>query len=173
MTIRSNDTSIKLQIVLSSDTTTLEKLERLASDIWTEHYSPIIGIDQVNYMLDKFQSKQTMIQQINDGYLYYILIEEENLIGYFSVLPKDDCLFLSKAYLVKPKRGKGLFSLMLNKIIHLAKENKRHVIELTVNKENTHSIDVYLSKGFKMVKEAVFDIGEGYVMDDYILQKHI
>ena len=49
----------------------------------------------------------------------------------------------------------------------------RAVQALTVNKGNTDSIAVYLKSGFVVREEAVFDIGSGYVMDDYVMEKRL
>lgn len=159
--------------VKPQDISTLRDLENLATEIWREHYTSIIGIDQVNYMLKKFQSVDAMTEQIQSGYSYYTVFLSNELVGYFSVQPREDILFLSKAYLVESARGKGIFSKMLEKITLIAEEHDLSKIELTVNKENTNSINVYKSKNFNVTHEAVFDIGNGYVMDDFVLLKEI
>lgn len=46
-------------------------------------------------------------------------------------------------------------------------------IYLTVNKHNTHAVEVYRHFGFYQIDAVVTDIGGGYVMDDYILQKDV
>ena len=52
----------------------------------------------------------------------------------------------------------------------LCKEGNMQAIYLTVNRNNTHAYEVYLKKNFKVIEEAVADIGYGFVMDDYIMQ---
>jgi RimJ/RimL family protein N-acetyltransferase len=44
-------------------------------------------------------------------------------------------------------------------------------IALTVNKNNVNSIKAYEKMGFKNVGSVVQDIGSGYVMDDYKMEK--
>ena len=61
------------------------KIQVLAVSIWNEHYTPIIGAEQVVYMLDKFQSVKAMEAQVNDGYVYYCVKNEGLLVGYFSI----------------------------------------------------------------------------------------
>ena len=41
------------------------------------------------------------------------------------------------------------------------------------NKNNTKTLDIYKHLGFEIVREEVTDIGEGYVMDDYVLEYRI
>ncbi len=151
----------------------IDTIVKLGEEIWTEHYSPIIGINQVNYMLNKFQSKKAIQTQINQGYIYFnILLNKEN-VGYFSIQPRTDSLFLSKIYIHKKQRGKKIFSTSLNFIEKKAKEIGLSRIELTVNKYNKNSITIYLSKGFKILRSEIFDIENGYVMDDYVLSKDL
>ena len=145
----------------------------LGKEIWTEHYSPIIGLNQVNYMLNKFQSLEAIKNQIKDGYFYYNLKIDKNQIGYFSVQHRKDKLFLSKVYIHKSLRGNGYFNQVLKFIENIAKENRFPRIELTVNKYNKNSISIYLTKGFTIIEETIFDIGQDYIMDDYILTKSI
>ena len=71
-------------------------VETLAIEIWNEHYIPIIGKQQVDYMLAKFQSKEAMKEQIKKGYSYFLVEEEGRNIGYIGIELKIDELFLSK-----------------------------------------------------------------------------
>lgn len=165
--------SVKWVRVQQQDDDLIDQLEVLAREIWIEHYSPIIGQDQVEYMLKKFQSKEAMVSQLGQGYVYFAFFYDNQIIGYFSVEPREHCLFLSKVYLKKDFRGKGIFTIMLEQVEQLCKTAGKKLIELTVNKHNTDSISIYQSKGFIITASAVFDIGNGYVMDDFILQKNI
>ena len=67
-------------------------------------------------------------------------------------------------------RGKGLGKFLLNRAVDLAKQNDKKSIYLNVNKYNTDSIAFYERMGFVKIEEGVFDIGNGYVMDDFILE---
>lgn len=165
-------------MTLSIETaTTAEQLfciERLATAIWNEHYTPIIGKAQVDYMLEKFQSIAAMNRQIaNEGYAYYSIMRNSELIGYFAVKPEQDALFLSKLYLDKSARGKGYSRQAQQFIEQLARRSGLNKLRLTVNKYNTGSIKAYTALGFETIQEAVFDIGAGYVMDDYVMEKRL
>lgn len=161
----------KIKEISAKDDALLHELEKLASKIWHEHYEPIIGIKQVAYMLKKFQSLKAMKEQLSEGYRYFVVFNE-NLVmkGYLSIQVREDALFLSKIYVDSAERGAGLGTLLLNKAKSCAKEFGVKHIELTVNKYNGNTIAWYKKQGFEIVKEAVFDIGEGYIMDDYVLQ---
>ena len=57
-----------MNIVKAGSNQDFSQIETLAREIWEEHYTPIIGAEQVAYMLDKFQSVAAMQKQIKEGY---------------------------------------------------------------------------------------------------------
>ena len=144
----------------------ITKTAALAKEIWTEHYTPIIGSEQVSYMLAKFQSQEAIAQQIKDGYQYFRISSHEEC-GYLSIHVEDKQLFISKIYVKAAARGRGLGKRMMQLAITIANENSLTGMRLTVNKHNLHSIAAYEKMGFTKKREVVFDIGDGYVMDDY------
>ena len=156
---------------VSSDTE-LKEVAVLADEIWHECFVDIISLGQIDYMVEKFQSYKAMTKQIIDqDYSYYAVREDEELCGYLAVKPeKDGRFFLSKLYLRKDKRGRGIASMMLKKAFEEAKNSGKNRVYLTVNKHNDHAIEVYKKTGFVVADEAVTDIGNGYVMDDYIFE---
>lgn len=121
-------------------------------------------------MLNKFQSKASVKDQIDNGYLYFGVYRNDTLSGYLSLEQRHPSLFISKFYLAKEARGYGLAREMMDYCKHLAAEKECTQLELTVNKHNTHTIGVYEHFGFQKIREAVFDIGEGYIMDDFVMQ---
>ena len=143
----------------------------LADEIWREHYIPIIGQAQVDYMLDKFQSAEAIEQQIEKGVNYYLIVNEDVPIGYLSYYLKEDTLFLSKIYVGSSVRGKGFGRIAMSFLVDEAQRNELKSISLTVNKNNSRSIEAYKKMGFKVVKPLVMDIGSGFVMDDYFMEK--
>jgi len=149
----------------------IEAVEVLANEIWPAHYTPIIGREQVVYMLARFQSAQAISEQIALGCLYFLIEEEGQRIGYISVQPKDNELFLSKIYLLLSYRGKGHGRRAVWFAEGLAKENGLRKIGLTVNRNNALAIKAYEAIGFKTVEAVVQDIGNGFVMDDYKMEK--
>ena len=156
---------------VSSDTE-LKEVAVLADEIWHECFVDIISLGQIDYMVEKFQSYKAMTKQIIDqDYSYYAVREDDELCGYLAVKPeKDNRFFLSKLYLRKDKRGRGIASMMLKKVFEEAKNSGKNRVYLTVNKHNDHAVEVYKKTGFVIAKEAVTDIGNGYVMDDYIFE---
>ena len=154
-----------------SDKYKIKTIEELADEIWYEHYTPIIGTNQVEYMLEKFQSVKAMTEQIRNGYLYFLCENDHKTIGYMSVNISDRSLFLSKFYVAAAERGKGYGRKMISYLETLAREKSLNKILLTVNKHNTGSIHMYKKVGFLLCGTAVKDIGDGFLMDDYQMEK--
>jgi RimJ/RimL family protein N-acetyltransferase len=151
----------------------LEQIEGMANIIWHEHYTPIIGAEQVIYMLDKFQSCSTMKDQIDKGYKYYLINFNKNAVGYLSFERREKALFLSKIYLLKEARGKGIGRKAMWFVEKEAEELACEKVSLTVNRFNQNSIKAYESAGFEKKGALVQDIGNGFVMDDYLMEKTI
>lgn len=149
----------------------IQTVAMLAYEIWNEHYVPIIGQEQVSYMVEKFQSFEAISAQIKeDDYEYYIINQAFEPSGYIGIKPLVEELFLSKFYIVSGKRGKGIGKKGFEFIIKRAKELGIRTISLTVNKENVNSIKAYEKMGFKNLGPIFTDIGEGFVMDDYVMK---
>ncbi|GGD07471.1 GNAT family N-acetyltransferase [Hyunsoonleella pacifica] len=153
--------------------THFKAIETLAYTIWHEHYIPITGKPQVEYMLNKFQSAKVIAEQTNDGFQYFILRYNEINAGYISIKKDDNTLFLSKIYILKPYRGKGFGKKAMQFIEEKAIVFGYKSITLTVNKNNTDSIKAYNRMGFKKLEAIVIDIGNGFVMDDFKMEKQI
>jgi len=151
----------------------IEIVAALAKEIWTEHYIPIIGKKQVDYMLDKFQSKQAILEQIRTGVLYFLMKERDEFIGYIAAQPKGVELFLSKIYIKSSRRAKGYGKKAVQFAEMLAQERGLRKIVLTVNKNNVIAIKVYEKIGFRNAGSLVQDIGSGFVMDDYKMEKTV
>jgi diamine N-acetyltransferase len=151
----------------------IEIIESLAKEIWTEHYIPLIGKDQVDYMLARFQSRQAIREQIRNGIAYYLIREDTAHIGYMAVQPKGRELFLSKIYVKSSKRGLGYGKKAVQLAEKVAKDLDLNKIVLTVNKNNVNSIKAYEKIGFKNTGSVIQDIGSGFVMDDYKMEKTI
>ncbi|WP_246540003.1 GNAT family N-acetyltransferase [sulfur-oxidizing endosymbiont of Gigantopelta aegis] len=144
----------------------------MALIIWHEYFTPIIGKDQVEYMLDKYQSKESIAQQIKMGYDYYLLYENPSSIGYLGIkIIEGEELFLSKFYILAEHRHKGFGKQTFNFLEQLALKKNLKKISLTVNKYNAEAIIAYQHLGFANVGSIIQDIGNGFIMDDYKMEK--
>ena len=149
----------------------IDKLVTLSSLIWHEYWKEYLSDEQINYMIDKFQSKEAIENQIqNEFYTYYYIYYNRDMVGYIGLANRDNYLFLSKFYLKKEVRHMGIGSRTFEFIKDCARIQKYKKIVLTVNKGNSNSISAYTKWGFNVVDSVVTDIGNGFVMDDYVME---
>lgn len=160
-------------IKIVSDKEQIKAIAALAHKIWHEHYRPIIGTRQVEYMLKKFQSVEVISEQINSGYFYFLSAHDNEPIGYMSMHINGKELFLSKFYVESSHRAKGYGREMIIFIEKLAKGKNLNKIVLTVNKNNTNSIKMYEKVGFINCDTVIKDIGNGFIMDDFVMEKEL
>lgn len=170
--IRQRNKERDLKLIQVESDEQIIKVASLADEIWHEWFPSIISGGQIDYMLNKFQSVESITEQINsNGYFYFIMRKNDNFIGYIAIHPQDDNrLFLSKIYIKKAYRGMGYSRQAFDFLREYCKENGLNKIWLTVNKYNSSTIDIYKKIGFEIIGEGVNEIGNGYVMDDYYLE---
>jgi len=149
----------------------VEKVVQLANSIWMEHYRPIIGQEQVNYMLDKYQSAKAISKEICDNNnQYYLILKNEIVVGYLGIKLEKYHLYLSKIYVLSSERGSGVGNQSFAFLIEHSRSNQRDKITLTVNKNNKDSIAAYKKVGFEITGDECVDIGSGFVMDDFQME---
>ena len=150
----------------------MAEVARLAREIWTEHYVPIIGAAQVDYMLNQFQSVGAIAQQMaTEGYEYFCVPGA----GYLALVPDRArrSLLLSKIYVKAELRGTGLGRAFVEFAVARCVELDCRELWLTVNRNNADSIAFYERMGFRKTNEMLTDIGNGFVMDDWRMAKEI
>lgn len=155
-----------------NDDRALQRVAELAAAIWHEHYLPLIGAAQVDYMLEKFQSVPAMRRQLQEGYEYFLVSDAQaDPVGYLAVQEQPGRrMFISKFYLHHRCRGRGTGRRCMEFIEGLARQRELADLWLTVNKANP-ALHAYQRLGFAITESVVADIGGGYVMDDYVMMK--
>lgn len=161
----------QLEVRKAETDTQVREIADLAKVIWNEHFTPIIGKDQVDYMVEKFQSYPALKEQISEEYEYYQIFSGGEFCGYTGIHPgEDNRLFLSKLYLKKESRGHHLATGAFSFLKEICRERGYSAIWLTCNKHNDNSLGVYRHFGFEIVDTQEADIGGGFIMDDYIME---
>lgn len=148
----------------------------LADTIWRSHYGTMISMAQIDYMLDGRYTADNLRRYVDsDARWLWLLRVDGEAVGYCSCSlgEGDDEMKLEQLYLLPALHGRGLGGRMLRHVEAMCRARRRNVLWLTVNKGNAGSIAVYRKAGFTVRCEAVFDIGHGYVMDDYVMEKRL
>ena len=164
---------MEIKIATADD---LKIIKELAETIWPICYGEIISNEQINYMLDLIYSPQALKSQLQKGHQFIIALEENTPVGFASFSEKskeEPSVFrLHKLYVVTTLHAKGIGSFLQDYVCAESKKAGAHLLELNVNKYNPAK-NFYDRKGFNILKEEVIDIGNGYVMDDYVMTKHL
>lgn len=145
----------------------IKDIELMSSIIWPIAYKEILASSQIKYMLNKYLSIEAIENNIkNDNYTYIVLYDDDkNKLGFIGYQLFDNKVFLSKLYLLPSAQNKGYASMAISYLRQFDLP-----IELTVNKNNKNAYEKYLHLGFKVIDSVVTDIGNDFVMDDYIMQ---
>lgn len=156
-----------------NDSKSVSVLSKLASKIVKEHFDPLIGSQQNDYMIQKFQSVTAIKEQLQHGYQYFFVCDDENKkAGFLAFYKRGNEVYLSKFYLKKEYRGMGISKDMLKFVILKTKEIKLNSIVLNVNRDNS-AIYAYEKLGFKKIREEKNEIGHGFIMDDFVYEYKI
>jgi diamine N-acetyltransferase len=165
--------SIRLDPSVREDFATIEALART---IWLAHYTTIITHEQIEYMLNGRFTPENLGRYLDaaDRWMRVLRIDDE-AVGYLSYAlteaPRE--MKLEQLYLLPSLHGRGLGKRMLEHVETHASELGCDTLMLQVNKHNSKAIEVYRRTGFAVRQEVVIDIGSGYVMDDYIMEKKL
>jgi GNAT superfamily N-acetyltransferase len=148
----------------------------LAGVIWRACYRGIISKEQIEYMLKRMYSIETMREEIlREAIRYERLVMDEEFIGFASYGPagRPETFKLHKLYLHPDRQGRGLGSFLLRHCEREARQGGARSLILNVNKGNTRAIVVYQKNHFRITESVVVDIGGGFVMDDYVMEKEL
>ncbi|MDN0069677.1 GNAT family N-acetyltransferase [Collinsella ihumii] len=153
-------------------------LAELAGTIWREYWPAFLGHAQTEYMIEQFQSLSAITRDMAEhAYEYWFVraADDCRIVGYTGghVEPETNRFFVSKIYLLAPERGKHFASAVISFYEDLCHERGLDAMYLTVNKGNELGIRAYTAKGFSTIDAVETDIGEGYIMDDYIMEKRV
>jgi GNAT superfamily N-acetyltransferase len=171
----SKETHLSIEIEQVKTNEQIEYVAALAREIWTQHYVQIVGEKQVEYMLSNFQSSDAIRSQISEGAEYYLAKTRNDPVGYagLTVDKRKSKLLLSKLYVRSAARGTGAGKAMLDFVEQKCTIEGISCVWLTVNKMNLDSIKWYQHRGFVVTDEVKSDIGGGFFMDDYIMEKNV
>jgi len=145
-------------------------LRALAEKIWRACYPPIIGMAQVEYMLEMMYSEEVIRRELDDGVRWELALDAGTPVGFLSISAEHDARAkLNKLYLVPELHGTGRGQQLIRRSLEVAASLGARELWLQVNKRNERAIHAYTRAGFRVDREAVFKIGNGFVMDDFIM----
>lgn len=149
-------------------------INELAHRIWPVTYENILSADQLEYMLELLYRPSCIKKQMEDLQHTFVIIYEDDIpagFASYSIKAKSrDVYKLHKFYILQSQQGKGIGKFVLNKIIGDITLVGAKILELNVNRRNP-ALNFYERTGFKIIGQEDIDIGNGYFMNDYVMQK--
>jgi len=146
----------------------------IAHEVWPVTYRDVIPQEQIVYMLDWMYSPESLRKQmLDEGCTFFILLENNQPKGFASYSNLSHRIFkLHKLYVSTTSQRSGCGRKLLDTVINEVSLEGGGELQLQVNKKNP-SCGFYKKLGFVVLEEAVFDIGNGFVMDDFIMTKKV
>lgn len=159
-------------IIKEISSTELTVVHDLSHAIWPVCYVEIITESQIEYMLDTMYSLPALEMAHTGGQRFLIAYLDSIPVGYagFEIgTPDANFCKLHKLYVLPNLHGKGIGKELLWKTKNIAFASTCRSMFLQVNKKNP-AVEFYQKMGMYIREEAVFDIGNGFIMDDFIMQ---
>jgi len=153
----------------------IHTIQEIMMKVWPQTYASILREDQISYMIQLMYSDQSLHQQMKNGHHFILAITDNIPVGYasFSRTENWTTYKLHKLYIDISCQRKHIGTAMLNKIIQVIKSDHGKFLQLQVNRNNLKALNFYKKHDFLIIKAIDMDIGEGYFMNDYILQKRL
>ena len=148
-------------------------IKRLADYLWPKAFASILSAKQIDYMMEMMYSYDSLEKQMEQGHQYAIVREGDANIGYVSYEVNHNQsgkTKIHKLYISPEYQRRGIGKLMINYVTQRAIEAKNNALFLNVNKYNHGAIDFYNKHHFILIKEEEIDIGNGFIMDDYVFE---
>lgn len=165
---KKSNLDLSIRIATTDD---IPLIQKLSLEIWPQTYSSIISREQTDYMLEMMYSNESLISQINKGTQFIIINEKYIPLGFASYKMIGDNIYkLDKIYLLQSQQRKGIGKFVMNHIIEEIKNKGAASLQLQVNRNNINAKSFYEKIGFQVIKEADFEIGNGYFMNDFVME---
>ncbi|OIV41173.1 GNAT family N-acetyltransferase [Flavobacterium johnsoniae] len=154
----------------------IKTIQEITNITWPITYGEILSQAQLDYMLGLFYSDEALSKQIeNKEQLFYLISDSESMIGFIGIehrYKNEAVTKIHKIYLLPETQGKGYGKKVFEFIEELALENNSKQLLLNVNRFNT-ALNFYKKLGFEIKETVDIEIGNGYLMEDYVMGKDL
>ncbi len=163
-------------ITISRATTKdISSIQAIAQQTWPVTYSAILSATQLDYMMDLIYSEFSLTQQFQGKQLFYLVTDYDKTIAFFAIehqYQNKEVTRIHKIYLLPETQGRGVGKHLIAYITTLALEQNSKILSLNVNRFNK-ALHFYQKIGFKSIKVENIEIGNGFLMEDYRMEKEI
>jgi ribosomal protein S18 acetylase RimI-like enzyme len=153
----------------------IKSIQKIAFDTWPSAYGDILEQAQIDYMLDLMYSEEVLEKQMNESQTFLIIKEEKLDLAFVSFETNYDNqpqTKIHKIYISPAAQGKGLGKILIEETERQAINKRNERILLNVNRQNKARF-FYEKIGFKIAYSEDIEIGNGYLMNDFVMVKEV
>ena len=152
----------------------IQLIRELTFRIWPETYASILSQEQIDFMLEIMYSEKSLTKQMKEEGCYFIIVyDNKEPVGFASFSETAPQKWkLHKIYILTNQQRKGTGRFVIDYILHEIKKQGAESLQLQVNRYNKAK-DFYEKLGFRIIETADFDIGNGFFMNDFVMEKKI
>lgn len=164
--------------IISANTSHISKIQEIAIQSWKVTYKDILSKEQFDYMLEMMYSETALNKQMLELNHRFLLIKDSlstdysGFVSYELNYQNQPKTKIHKLYLLPECKGKGMGRILIDRVASLAQSANNAVLSLNMNRDNK-SLGFYKQMGFEIVGEEDINIGNDYLMEDYIFEKKI
>lgn len=162
--------------VTTASPTHIKSIQAIAYKTWPATFGKYLSISQIAYMLEMMYSEESLLMQmVGNKHTFLLAKDDDDVLGYLSYELNEQNLGklkIHKFYLLPQAQGKGVGKKLLEEAEKIALANGCSIVTLAVYKKN-EARGFYLKQGFDIIDEELWEIGQGYLMEGYILEKKL
>jgi ribosomal protein S18 acetylase RimI-like enzyme len=154
----------------------LSVIRTIAHQTWPSTFGDILSPEQIDYMLTMMYSPDALQAQLVEKNHVFLLArdtdsrEELGFVSYELDYKGESATKIHKLYLLPASQGKGVGRQLISHVAKLAKQHGNDRLSLNVNRNNK-AIQFYERLDFLVVSQENIDIGNGYLMEDFVMEK--
>src|SRR5688572_924177 len=146
-------------------------IRNMAYEIWPQTYGSILSKDQLDYMLELIYNENTLKEQMEEGVEFILVYDGVHAVGFASFsLIQPQVYKLHKIYVLPSQQGKGTGRFIIDRLVTAMKQKGATTLQLNVNRHNNAKL-FYEKLGCVVIREEDVDIGNGYFMNDFVMEK--
>jgi ribosomal protein S18 acetylase RimI-like enzyme len=153
----------------------LPTIQKISNEVWPKTFKDILSTDQIKYMMEMMYSTSSLEEQMRNNHQYLLAKDEEEYLGFLSYelnYKGKPCTKVHKIYVLTSAQGKGVGRILIDEAARIARDNGNKELSLNVNRNNK-AINFYKKIGLEIVDKEDIDIGNGFLMEDYIMNKKL
>lgn len=163
-------TQLPVLTIQKAEAEDIELIRSLCMEVWPQTYASILTAEQIQYMLQQVYSPAALQQQLDEGQTFLIVYNAGIPIGFASYSEVAERVFkLHKIYVLHIHQGRGVGKFIIQYVLDEIVQKGAKALQLNVNRNNSAKA-FYEKLGFRVIRTEDIDIGNGYQMNDYVME---